>query len=136
MRQPDDARHVTSFYVVGTSSILLVKIAWASEACGVFALYPHGVYYLGMDAEIKQKISNRLNRIEGQVRGLKEMVEKEEYCIDVITQSSAIRQALSSVENKMLENHLSEHVIEQMQEGKEDTAIEEIINVFKKAKNK
>jgi DNA-binding FrmR family transcriptional regulator len=89
-----------------------------------------------MDADIKQKISNRLNRIEGQVRGLKEMVEKEEYCIDVITQSSAIRQALSSVENKMLENHLSEHVIEQMQEGKEDTAIEEIINVFKKAKNK
>lgn len=89
-----------------------------------------------MDASIKKKLANRLNRVEGQVRGLKKMVEEEKYCIDIITQSSAIRQALSSVENKMLENHLSEHVIEQMQEGEEEKAIEEIINVFKKAKNK
>ena len=89
-----------------------------------------------MNKEIKSSIINRLHRIEGQVRGLQNMVDEEKYCIDIITQSSAIRSALSAVEDLMLENHLSEHVIEQMKRGKEQRAIHEIISIFKKAKKK
>jgi len=89
-----------------------------------------------MNKEIKNKIKNRLKKSEGQVRGLYKMVDEEKYCIDVITQSSAIRQALSAVEDMMLENHLSEHVIHQMKSGEEKKAVEEIIRVFKKSKKK
>ena len=89
-----------------------------------------------MKKDIKEGITNRLKRVEGQVRGLQKMVEKEEYCVDIITQSLAIRNALSAVEDLMLENHLSEHVIHQMKQGEERKAVEEIISVFKKAKKK
>jgi len=48
----------------------------------------------------------RLKIIEGQLRGLQDMVEKDTYCIDVITQTSAVKQALSGIEDAMMENHL------------------------------
>lgn len=89
-----------------------------------------------MDKDKKSKVTNRLRRIEGQVRGLQKMVDDDKYCIDIITQSSAIRSALSAVEDVVLENHLSEHVIHQMTQGQEDKAIDEIISVFKKSKKK
>lgn len=89
-----------------------------------------------MKLEIKKNIDTRLRRIEGQVRGLQKMVDENKYCIDIITQSSAIRSALSAVEDMMLENHLSEHVIHQMKHGEEKKAVGEIINVFKKTKKK
>jgi len=89
-----------------------------------------------MKKEIKNSITNRLRRVEGQVRGLQKMVDEDQYCIDIITQSSAIRSALSAVEDLMLENHLSEHVIHQMKQGQEKKAVDEIISVFKKSKKK
>ena len=89
-----------------------------------------------MQKEIKISITNRLRRVEGQVRGLQKMVDKDQYCIDIITQSSAIRSALSAVEDLMLENHLSEHVNHQMKQGQEKKAIGEIISIFKKSKKK
>ncbi|MEX0931876.1 MAG: metal-sensitive transcriptional regulator [Candidatus Paceibacterota bacterium] len=89
-----------------------------------------------MKTAIKKQVQNRLRRIEGQVRGLHKMVDEEKYCIDIITQSSAIRSALSAVEDKMLENHLSEHVIHQMKQGQEKKAVEEIVSIFKKSKKK
>ncbi len=89
-----------------------------------------------MNQDIQKKLLIRLNRISGQINGLRKMIEGEKYCIDVITQSSAIRSALSVVEDLMLQNHLSEHVAHQMKKGQEKKAIDEIINVFKKAKKK
>lgn len=89
-----------------------------------------------MKSEVKKKVTKRLKIIEGQVRGLQKMIDEESYCIDVITQTSAIRQALSSVEDLMLENHLSTHVIEQMKGGKQKKAVEEIISVYKLSKKK
>lgn len=81
-------------------------------------------------------MQNRLRRIEGQVRGLQKMVDDEQYCVEIITQSSAVRSALSAVEDLMLENHLSEHVIHQIKQGQEKKAVGEIISIFKKAKKK
>jgi len=55
----------------------------------------------------KQKLVRRLKIVEGQVRGLQDMIEKNTYCIDVITQTSAVKQALSTIEDVLMENHLT-----------------------------
>lgn len=81
--------------------------------------------------ESKKKIVRRLKIIEGQVRGLQEMLEKNTYCIDVITQTSAIKQALSGVEDSLMESHLGTCVVHQMKKGNEGTAIEEILKVYR-----
>ena len=64
-----------------------------------------------MERQNKPKLLNRLNRIEGQVRGIARMVEEDRYCIDVLTQIQAVRAALSRVETEMLKDHLN-HCIE------------------------
>lgn len=79
----------------------------------------------------KKKLINRLNRIEGQVRGLKKMIEEDTYCIDVIRQTSSTRSALKGLEDYLLEDHLSTCVVSQIKDGKEKKAVEEIIKVYK-----
>lgn len=64
-----------------------------------------------MQTETKPRLINRLNRIEGQVRGISRMVEDDRYCIDVLTQIQAVRAALAKVESEMLKAHL-DHCIE------------------------
>lgn len=64
------------------------------------------------------------------------MVEEEAYCIDIITQSSAVKEALSGIENLILENHLSTHVIEQIKAGKDAQPTKEIMEIYKLAKRK
>jgi len=76
-------------------------------------------------------ILQRLKIIEGQVRGLREMVEKGTYCIDVIAQSSAAKQGLSNVEDMILEEHLSTCVVKQIKSGSAKKAVGEIIKVYK-----
>ena len=64
-----------------------------------------------MQAETKPKVLNRLNRIEGQVRGIVRMVEDERYCVDVLTQLQAVRAALLRVESEGLKDHLDHCVM-------------------------
>lgn len=64
-----------------------------------------------MERANKAKLGNRLNRIEGQVRGIARMVAEDRYCIDVLTQLRAVRAALAKVETEMLRDHLG-HCIE------------------------
>lgn len=78
----------------------------------------------------KLKLKKRLNIIEGQVRGLKDMIEKDVYCIDIITQTSAIKQALSSVEDMLLESHLGHCVVHQIKKGETNKATKEILKVY------
>lgn len=89
-----------------------------------------------MKKEIKEKAIRRLKILEGQIRGLQKMVAEEEYCIDVLQQSLAAKQALSSVEDLILENHLSTHVIQQMKSGKSKKAVDEILSIYKLSKRK
>lgn len=79
----------------------------------------------------KQKFIRRLKIIEGQVRGLQDMIEKGAYCIDVITQTSAVKQALLGVEDAIMENHLATCVVDQMKKGKEGKAVGEILKVYR-----
>jgi DNA-binding FrmR family transcriptional regulator len=81
--------------------------------------------------QTKEKLIRRLKIIEGQVRGLQEMLEKDIYCIDIITQTSAVKNALSGVEDALMENHLGTCVINQIKKGKENTAINEILKVYR-----
>lgn len=79
----------------------------------------------------KQKIIKRLKILEGQIRGLQEMVEKNVYCIDVITQTSAVKQGLSNVEDLLLENHLGSCILDQLKSGQTNKAKNEILKVYK-----
>lgn len=79
----------------------------------------------------KQRIVRRLKILEGQIRGLQEMVEKSVYCIDVITQTSAVKQGLSNVEDLLLENHLGSCILDQVKSGQTDKARDEILKVYK-----
>lgn len=73
----------------------------------------------------------RLNRIEGQVRGIKGMVENDAYCVDILTQVSAISAALNSFSKVLLENHMKTCVVEDIRNGKEDT-MDELLNIVQK----
>lgn len=77
------------------------------------------------------QLVRRLKLIEGQVRGLQRMVQNGEYCIDIITQTSAVKQALSNVEDLLLEDHLSSCVVDQVASGKKKKAQAEILKVYK-----
>ncbi len=68
-------------------------------------------------ADDQKKIIARLNRIEGQIRGIKQMTENGEYCIDILTQISAANSALKSVALLLLDDHLSHCVKQAVNEG-------------------
>ena len=82
-------------------------------------------------AQNKAKLIRRLKIVEGQVRGLQEMLENDTYCIDVITQTSAVKQALSGIEDALMESHLNSCVAHQIEKGKKNTAIGEILKVYR-----
>ncbi|MFR5602213.1 MAG: metal-sensing transcriptional repressor [Lachnospiraceae bacterium] len=65
----------------------------------------------------EKDLLNRLSRIEGQIRGIKSMVEEERYCVDILTQVSAIQAALNSFNKVLLSNHIKSCVVEDIQEG-------------------
>lgn len=89
-----------------------------------------------MKSDIKKKAARRLKIVEGQVRGLQKMIDDEKYCIDIITQSSAIRHSLGSFEDVILENHLLTCAKDQMRGAHAKKATEEILSVYKLAKKK
>lgn len=74
---------------------------------------------------------NRLNRIEGQIRGIKGMVEKDAYCTDIITQVSAVTAALNSFNKVLLSQHIKTCVIEDIKQGKEET-IDDLLATLQK----
>lgn len=79
----------------------------------------------------KQAVGNRLKRIEGQVRGIQNMVEEDRYCIDVLVQISAIVAALKKVGFSITERHMEHCVTHAIQEGSGDDAIQELMEVMK-----
>jgi DNA-binding FrmR family transcriptional regulator len=78
-----------------------------------------------------QKLVRRLKIIEGQVRGLQDMLSRGEYCVDIITQTSAVKQALSGVEDVLMEHHLGTCVVNQIKKGQEKKAVDEIVKVYR-----
>ncbi|WP_234340331.1 metal-sensitive transcriptional regulator [Gorillibacterium timonense] len=81
--------------------------------------------------KLKANLVTRLNRIEGQVRGIKGMIEKDTYCDDVLNQISAIQSALSGVGKLLLEGHMKSCVTERLQEGDKEVIDELLITIQK-----
>lgn len=82
------------------------------------------------EIEMKDLIT-RLNRIEGQVRGVKNMVEEERYCVDILTQVSAIQAALNSFNKNLLANHIKSCVVEDIKSGNHEV-VDELCNTIQK----
>ena len=80
------------------------------------------------EAELK-KLCNRLSRIEGQVRGLREMLEKDVYCTDILVQVSAVNAALNSFSKELLGEHLRTCVADGIRQG-DDGVIDELVGVL------
>jgi DNA-binding FrmR family transcriptional regulator len=78
----------------------------------------------------KQRLIRRLKILEGQIRGLQDLITKDTYCIDVITQTSAVKQGLSNIEDMLLESHLGHCVVNQIKKGQESKAVKEILKVY------
>ena len=76
-------------------------------------------------------ILSRLKKVEGQIRGVQKMVEEDKYCIDIITQTSAIKSAISSIEDLMLSSHISCRFEKQAKGGEIKKMEEEILKVYK-----
>ena len=82
------------------------------------------------EKEYKDMI-HRLNRIEGQIRGIKGMVERDAYCTDILVQVAAVNAALNSFNKVLLANHIKTCVTNDIREGKEET-VDELVTVLQK----
>ncbi len=86
-----------------------------------------------MDEKQKTNVANRLSRVEGQVRGIRRMVEEDRYCMDILAQTRSITAALRKVENLIMETHLNTCVADAMRstdERDQDEKVKEIMTVL------
>nr|WP_311519214.1 metal-sensitive transcriptional regulator [Paenibacillus albidus] len=82
-------------------------------------------------AEFKSGLTTRLNRIEGQIRGVKGMIERDTYCDDVLNQLAAVQAALNSVGKLLLEGHMKSCIIERIEAGEHEVIDELLVTVNK-----
>ncbi|MDP4084004.1 MAG: metal-sensitive transcriptional regulator [Bacillota bacterium] len=83
----------------------------------------------------KKNLITRLNRVEGQIRGIKGMIDKDTYCDDVITQIAATQAALNSVAKILLEGHMKSCVVERIQEGDHEV-VDELLTTIQRLMKK
>ena len=83
------------------------------------------------DDKEKRDLLNRLSRIEGQIRGIKGMVERDAYCTDILVQVAAVNAALNSFNKVLLANHIKTCVTNDIREGREET-VDELVTVLQK----
>ena len=82
--------------------------------------------------QTKANLKSRLNRIEGQVRAINRMIEDDVYCDDVLTQIRATRSALNSVATKLLDHHMKSCIMNKVNNGAQEEAMEELLVTFQK----
>lgn len=81
--------------------------------------------------EERKKLINRLSRIEGQIRGIRGMIEYDAYCTDILTQSAAVTAAMNSFNKELLGNHIRGCVSRDIREGR-DEAVDELLDILQK----
>ena len=87
--------------------------------------------YRNKEGKEYKSLISRLNRIEGQIRGIKGMLEKDAYCTDILVQVAAVNSALNSFNKELLAEHIRTCVIEDIKAGKEDT-VDDLVDTIKK----
>jgi DNA-binding FrmR family transcriptional regulator len=82
--------------------------------------------------ELKKRALHRSSILQGQMRGVEKMIENEDYCMDIITQSLAIQKSLRSLNKLLVENHLRTHVTDMFAAGgdQQELAVDELLRVF------
>jgi len=78
-----------------------------------------------------ERINNRLNRIDGQIKGIKKMIKEDVYCNEILIQLASVEKAIRNVTNIILEDHLYNCITDDLENGKLET-IDEIISLFKR----
>ena len=86
--------------------------------------------------DIKRRALHRSRILEGQLRGITKMIESEDYCVDIITQSLAIQKSLRSLNKLLVENHLRTHVSEMFANGQDEVAVDELLRVYELENNR
>ena len=88
--------------------------------------------------DIKKRALHRARILEGQLRGVEKMIENDDYCVDIITQTLAIQKSLRSLNKLLVENHLRTHVTEMFAAGgtTRDDAVAELLTVFELQNNR
>ena len=81
--------------------------------------------------DTKQEALKRLAYVAGHLEGIRRMVESDTYCVDVMKQTYAVRRAIEKLEALLLEGHLRSCVVEDIKEGREESAVNELIDLFK-----
>lgn len=81
--------------------------------------------------EERKRLIHRLNRIEGQIRGIRGMVENDAYCVDILTQSAAVSAAVNGFNKQLLSNHIQGCVIRDIRDGNEDV-VDELLDIIQK----
>ena len=92
-----------------------------------------------MDADLKKRALHRAKILEGQLRGLHKMIENEDYCMDIITQSLAVQKSLGSLNKLIAENHIKTHITHMMSSGnakKQAQAQEELSKIYELINNR
>lgn len=82
-------------------------------------------------ADERKKLINRLNRIEGQIRGIKGMIENDQYCTDILVQSAAVNAAVNAFNRELISSHIKGCVTRDLKEGKEETVDELVVTLQK-----
>ena len=83
-----------------------------------------------MQENIKEKCHKRLNYIDGHLSGIRKMIEKDEYCIDILKQTFAVRKAIEKLELIILEGHLHTCVVTGIKGGREKEVIRELVDLY------
>ena len=91
-----------------------------------------------MIEDLKKRALHRSRILQGQLRGLEKMIDNEEYCVDIITQSLAVQKSLRSLNKLLVENHLRTHVSDMFEAGgdEREAAVSELLTVFELTNNR
>lgn len=97
-------------------------------------IYPHRGDMTYRPKNTQERILHRLKIANGHIKKVINMVEEDQYCIDILTQSQAVQSALKEVDNLILQNHLECCVVNDIKKGKTKETIDEVMKVFRKSK--
>lgn len=95
--------------------------------------HDHTTHRVPVNTAAKPDILKRIAYIEGHLNGVRRMIESDQYCVDVLKQTYAVRRAIEKMEAMILENHLQGCVVEGIRQGREDEVIGELMDLYEQA---
>jgi CsoR family transcriptional regulator, copper-sensing transcriptional repressor len=86
-----------------------------------------------MESDVRNDVLKRMNYIEGHLKGIRNMIEEDKYCPDVLKQTYAVRRAIEKMEAMMLNGHLHHCVVEGIRDGREEQVVSELLELYELA---